>query len=574
MKNNEIHFPNGVTVPTGEKCYSTFGIIGDRVGVGKTLMVLGHISQMAYDPLRTEHPFQVLDKESSPSFFSIQQPQCVDPFDSLIVVPHALYKQWTDTILNETTLTCHFLKSFRDLDKEDLLKSIRECHLTLISNTLIPSLVTTLKAKGVTPLWRRVIYDEADSIKIKSTCELPIARLTWFVTASYNNLLFVNRYIHTYLLNQLPEPYVNSLHSCVRSMVQGLSESNQTVVFYKTVSFPFFQRFLETNHTLRAYTVIKNSDSFLDMSIQLPPCKREVIHCYAPVQQQIVQNLLPEEVLKMLHAGDVQGALESLGVPARTGATLADAVTSLKQKELARLRRRFTFKEGEEYDTPAIREGVLRAITKKIDECEKAIQSIQKRIEEVSKGSCAICFEVPKNACVPPCCAKPFCGECILRWMTLHASCPLCRSPLHSSQLVNIAITDRQGGPQPLSKHDAVLHLLEDNPNGSFLIFSRYENPFVALKKDIEESLSYSTANLQGNKDSIGNIVKQFEKKTLKVLFLNSSTMSAGMNLQTATHVILLHRMMDEEERQVLGRAYRMGRTEPLQVFQLLHESE
>lgn len=72
----------------------------------------------------------------------------------------------------------------------------------------------------------------------------------------------------------------------------------------------------------------------------------------------------------------------------------------------------------------------------------------------------------------------------------------------------------------------------------------------------------------------IGKILRDFEKKTIKVLFLNSKTMGAGMNLQTATHVILLHKMMDEEEKQILGRAYRMGRREPLHVYQLLHERE
>lgn len=123
-------------------------------------------------------------------------------------------------------------------------------------------------------------------------------------------------------------------------------------------------------------------------------------------------------------------------------------------------------------------------LRKKIEVCEKEICSIQKRIEEVSKGSCAICFEVPKNSCVPPCCARPFCGECILRWMTLNTNCPLCRAELHSSQLVTLSQTDRPGGNQPLSKHQTVLHLLEDNPEGFFLIFSRYDNPFVAIQKE------------------------------------------------------------------------------------------
>ena len=569
MKQNEISYPTGACVPTGEQCYSTFGIVGDRVGVGKTLMVLGHISQMAYEPLRTEHSNKLLHPQSTPSFYSTYTPTYT-PFDTLVIVPHSLFKQWYDAITTQTTLRCHLLKTAKDLDKENLIKDMRESHLTLISNTLLSSLLITLLAKKETPVWRRVIYDEADTIKIPSTCSLPIARLTWFVTASYNNLLFVNRYFHIFHLNQL----TCEMQPAVTLLVESLKKSSQTIVFYKTVSFPFFKPLLETSHPLRAHTVIKNSDAFLDMSIELPPCHRNTLICHAPIQQQIVQNLLPTEVLQMLHAGDVQGALQGLGVPARTNATLAEAVTSFKQRELARLKRRLIFKEGEEYDTVVEREGALAPLRKKIEVCEKEICSIQKRIEEVSKGSCAICFEVPKNSCVPPCCARPFCGECILTWMSLNTNCPLCRAELHSSQLVTLSQTDRPGGTQPLSKHQTVLHLLEDNPDGFFLIFSRYDNPFVAIQKEVEESLSYTTASLQGNKDVIGKILHDFEKKTIKVLFLNSKTMGAGMNLQTATHVILLHKMMDEEEKQILGRAYRMGRREPLHVYQLLHERE
>jgi murein DD-endopeptidase MepM/ murein hydrolase activator NlpD len=56
-----------------------------------------------------------------------------------------------------------------------------------------------------------------------------------------------------------------------------------------------------------------------------------------------------------------------------------------------------------------------------------------------------------------------------------------------------------------------------------------------------------------------------------KVLEAKKSTAAGG---GFGNYVILLHKMTDEEERQIMGRAYRMGRTEPLEVFQLLHKSE
>jgi hypothetical protein len=46
------------------------------------------------------------------------------------------------------------------------------------------------------------------------------------------------------------------------------------------------------------------------------------------------------------------------------------------------------------------------------------------------------------------------------------------------------------------------------------------------------------------------------------------------MNIPAATHLILLHKMAAEEEKQILGRAYRLGRTKPLYFIKLLHQRE
>jgi SNF2 family DNA or RNA helicase len=95
----------------------------------------------------------------------------------------------------------------------------------------------------------------------------------------------------------------------------------------------------------------------------------------------------------------------------------------------------------------------------------------------------------------------------------------------------------------------------------------------VSLERECEgEHISYHT--LRGNKDVIANTIKSFEKGEKRVLFLPLERVGAGINLVTATHIILLHAMTPEEEKQAIGRAYRLGRTEPLQIIHLLHEGE
>jgi SNF2 family DNA or RNA helicase len=118
-----------------------------------------------------------------------------------------------------------------------------------------------------------------------------------------------------------------------------------------------------------------------------------------------------------------------------------------------------------------------------------------------------------------------------------------------------------------------LLRILRENPQGRFLVFSRYDNPFDTLEATMS-SMGIVVKQLKGNKDAIASTLKSFEAGTIRCLLLNSRFAGSGLNITSATHVILLHAMTHEEEKQILGRAYRMGRTESLQFVKLLHKDE
>jgi SNF2 family DNA or RNA helicase len=122
-------------------------------------------------------------------------------------------------------------------------------------------------------------------------------------------------------------------------------------------------------------------------------------------------------------------------------------------------------------------------------------------------------------------------------------------------------------------KSDALFRILKENPAGRFLVFSRYDNPFVAMEQNIE-ALGIRVRQLKGNKDAVAATLRAFQGGETRCLLLNSHYAGSGLNITAATHVILLHAMTHEEEKQILGRAYRMGRTEPLSFIRLLHADE
>ena len=582
MKSKEESLRTGYRIPgTEETLFSNYAFLGDRVGVGKTLMVLGHISQMSSLPMQPLAALSNLHPQSTSSCFSIGPAPSTDHlYTSLIVVPHTIYKQWETAIRTQTTFQAHFLKTQRDLDKDSLLNSLKTSPLTLVSNTLLPIFLNSLKAREIhNPMWQRVFFDEADSIKIPSTCLVPSAIMTWYITASFSNLLFLNQFIYSHYLRQLPEEFLESLHTEIQDMVERELDSQSTtnrVIFFRSQSQGYFQDRMKSLHPLRSHLILLNAKSFLDESIQLPPLLRDIIRCRTPTTQQILESVLPPETESMLNAGDIQGALMSLGIAAHTPITVVDAVVGYRQKELDRLKRMYEYKKEEEYATPQAKAAALQALESKVQTLESQISTLKSRMETSSKENCTICYEPPQDPVMVNCCNRQFCGRCILSWMVRSSSCPLCRGSIHPQSLVSISSQPQSTpftqvpGLLP-KKMDALLDILQKNPEGRFLVFSRHDVHSV-----IEELAMHGHAVefLQGNKDTVAKTLDSFANGQSKILFLNSRTSAAGIHIPSATHVILLHRMGKEEEQQILGRAYRLGRTQPLHFIQLLNQRE
>ena len=58
------------------------------------------------------------------------------------------------------------------------------------------------------------------------------------------------------------------------------------------------------------------------------------------------------------------------------------------------------------------------------------------------------------------------------------------------------------------------------------------------------------------------------------VLFLNGHQFGQGLNLETTTHIITLHAISKEKYSQLVGRARRAGRRDPLYVIHLRYDWE
>jgi len=379
MEKSEQELISGMEC-SGETLYSSYGILGDSVGVGKSLMVLAHIARIAsLAPLRQ---MKTLGANSSNKMFSVKSQQFTDMSGAgcLNVVPHTLIRQWADYIKKQTNLTHLLVDKKKSMTQDSFTQSVMAAQVVLISNTQYKEFSIWQNENRI--LWKRAFIDEADTIHLVNGYRKPEAEFTWFVTASWMNMLFPNETL--YIQQQSLLTYVFSEgapYSSLKPYFSELMRSGRPYNYmrFSMTSYNFFRDVLNNSHRLRGRLVLKCSDAFVQESISLPVLYRSNVICVAPIHQQIVADAVPADVQQLLHGGDIAGAIAALGVKSEDTTSLIDAVTMNLKKELQRLKSTYEFKAGLDYSTAQAKEAALKSLEEKM----KGIKiDVDKRVEE------------------------------------------------------------------------------------------------------------------------------------------------------------------------------------------------
>ena len=119
------------------------------------------------------------------------------------------------------------------------------------------------------------------------------------------------------------------------------------------------------------------------------------------------------------------------------------------------------------------------------------------------------------------------------------------------------------------------LHILLTNrkPGSKFLIFSNYDSSFQNIYS-ILAKLNIKYVHLKGNGNVIKCMIDRYRNGDVDVLLVNSRHYGSGLNLENTSDIVMFHKFDTEIEKQVIGRAHRLGRTMPLNIWYLLHENE
>ena len=539
---------------------TNIGIIGDKTGSGNTLSICGLIQH-------NETP-KIVSKITQTQMYGHNN-VVVELKDrdlgleklgvTLIVVPHSIIKQWKQCIINcfppEEFDVVNTTKTYNALN----LGKLRELKVLLVSGTFYKRIQEKCLIECLH--LNRIVFDECDSMNTPNAKHIP-SNFYWFVSASYKNILSpYPRWNYTY--NNWQNNYQISSgisnNAYAKNIFMGFAKSGN----------PLMTRVL---HKI----VVKNEDSFVESSFELPEMNVQMVKCRDSGIISILNGVVHSNIINCLNAGDVDGAVSYINQDnVDTEVNIIEGVLQGLTIKLTNINTELRYAAECIYVNEDIRTKKIDKLTKEKDELESKMLLIRERIK--ATDMCTICLEKPRVKTITKCCNNSFCFECLASWLRKKTTCPLCKQMLCIESDLYVVKNAESIKVETSTKTDPTKlqflqnHLSKITKDMKILIFSENDNSFVAIEKMLSQ-LQINYAKLKGI--SINRVVDEYKNGALQVLLVNSNSYGSGLNLENTTDCILLHKFDNEAENQVLGRAQRPGRTKPLNVIYLLNNNE
>ena len=499
--------------------HSKIGIIADPPGTGKTLSVLSYLSSIKTNPFDTLRLGE-LSQASNRYFFSntIEEPRNsvtdASHIDLIIVPPH-LFNTWLDEINNSTTFSVLPVESKRVLRYRSTLGLITSAHIVLTTNKTYRYLQEFAQEKGIR--WRNIFIDEASTIHLTVNDPIFEFDFLWLISSEWLPFLFKNTFLSppNLIYNQ---DSVN-LHYETQKWLQGVQNYNQIKVLLHSVSF--LKNFVPFAHDARWSLILRNSESTLHNSFELPQIFTQIIQCKV---NYTLNNL------RLIPSAQLSEKIPSI-------------VRALEISEYSQ--EQFLEKHPTRTDL------------------------IMHKIAD----DCSICLSSPSNMLITSCCMNVFCGHCLLQHLITSNNCPTCRSHLSLNLLAYLPneLSSSSTTLSPLlTKQEQCIDLIRRNPEGKFLIYTAFANTFYQILQELDELHIHSERVTTTNG---GRVARNFASGHTRVVFVSDTQDISGLNFTQATHfVFFFDQAFSERYSQMLSAVQRLPRTTPLNAIRLVFE--
>ena len=544
--------------------YASFGIIGCKVGSGKSFVALGLILKrplLTFDRMESSENSDILY-----SFKQIKTEKFTVPVN-IILVPHNLFSQWKNYIKTYTNLNSFFVSTTKELndiskkfeiysncenieEKNILLKFLTENVVYLVSSKTWNNF-TTYWSEKINKKISRLFIDEVHSIYIPN-CNVIKSNFIWFITSSiqdiydHRNIGFIRNKINTY---------------------SSITKSYQD------------------------YIIIKNTDEYVDSSLQLPTPIIHTIICKMSKILHIFSGIINNDVKNMLNAEDIDGVVSYLGLTTVSETNIIQVLCSNLEKELDNAKMMYNTKSQMHYTNEQNKIEILSKAKEKIDLITYKINSVKERISDSNMDP--IMHMDIINPVITSCCKNKFDLESITSYYEFqekknpNVNCPLCREKLDLSKLIylcndklikNIEKININGEYifEEHTKLENLEYILKNNIeiNKKILIFSEHEGNLCSISEIFTQANRNNLSPLKGSLSHIDSLINKFNNGEICNLFLNAKYCGSGLNLEKTDVIIIMHKMTQENTKQIIGRGNRIGRTTPLNVYFLYAVNE
>lgn len=518
--------------------HTNIGILADEVGKGKTLTALSLIATIGNNNSAHNEKICDLTTRFTSDYYFMSYRKFEKPNNlvnaTLIVVPHgAIFCQWQDTIKNQTKLTVLSINCAKELHRNQ--ENLENFDIVLVSNTFYNAIFSHFQVR-----FKRLIIDEADSIYIPNMRECD-AEFVWLITATPESMRTSRN-----------KGFLMQLKAFWHYSVSGIYPDYLTVI-------------------------VKNSKSYVDESMKLPNMHiiTHLARSKAEINLQLLKQHLPQELMNAINADNLPAVIQHLGGNVTSPENVIDLISQDYKKTLRNLELKKDYVQ-QMFINDTVKQAKLQQIEEQMQQVQNKITNITVRMSDISEQDCIICSEKIQEPLALSC-LHFFCAKCIVTWMQTqryNTNCPTCRKPIDTDKLLLIkSVSIHQERSTLLTKIEMVVKLVQQSTNGKFLIFSDYNYSF----KNIIEKLSEENIEARvvcGNETTCMSIINNYKKGNLKVIMLNSQYDGAGINLENTTDIILYHRLNENTEKQVIGRAQRFGRNSELKVHKICYANE
>lgn len=517
MQRLEESSHNVIQISDDTTMETSMGMLCDKPGSGKSFTALAHISLRPILSMEVLKPAKTFYRSNGYSIFRVRNDQYEHVLKTnLLIVPRSVYFQWV-TYCKEYVPSLSIFHS----DKYVVGTSNRvlsgEYDIAILYDTQYKKFMSESSFITNTSKYKfqRVVIDEVDTINIPSF-KMPQSNFLWLITGS-SPKFFESHGLRAYLL-----------------------KSQQ-----------------EQNY------IVRNVDEFIDASLRIPRYEEERVSVECSFSS--MRNLLPENILSALDAGDMGSAISMLGCTSvSTDEGLVAAFTSHIDMRIKSLR---SLIETSSIDT-------IPSLTKRIEELERKRTMCLERITQTE--CCPIGMDEIVNKAIVPCCQGAFELSNLVQALRRASVCPLCRANLTVTDIViKTSIDIVPSSSRKITKEAAldekIQEIFERSPDAKVLIcsmFSMYKYIPVIQKSNIQHD------TICGTPQHIKNVIDMYNTGKVKILWYDARHYGCGVNLEQTTHIITLHSMMSDMYRQLVGRAQRPGRTIPLKVINILYQHE